>query len=275
MTTEWILIFLVIVLLILLVVEKNKYIHLNDQEPLAEIEGRLQKVEQQYVEVSRGAPKGQTKNPTAKQSVRPKYGSFSPGVVDISNQGSRLMNNGDYEGALERYYKAKELSKSDPFILKAIGQVYFLKKDYKKAIDTYCEAAMILTMGVDLASLSSESGDMALISQNLKELKKLRMFIKDIAIDIGYAKEAIRGADPDPYSYLGPMVDSQQALRVYMQKLDPRGYYGDVTISKETLKHEDYLTKSSGCGDLMDVSFRHNAFPALHQLAEEESARYE
>lgn len=64
-------------------------------------------------------------------------------VAAYLGRGQLLLNMADYTGAISDFLRAEALAPGDPEIQAALGELYFTRKDYRRAI-TYCDNALEL-----------------------------------------------------------------------------------------------------------------------------------
>lgn len=155
-------------------------------------------------------------------------------IKELVSLGKEAIFRGQYEKAYEYYNKSLEYDSDHYYVRNALGEIYFVRKDFLSAADNFWLAAVdqASRINIDLIN-NNDIKDFKIAKKREKEV----LLAQDIILD--YAKKS--GLSLFANQYEDPLKkNAQQALiNLFRQKIDPCGYLGYTDASPDVIARID------------------------------------
>lgn len=163
--------------------------------------------------------------------------------------GKEYIIRGQYEKAYSSYNKALEHNPDHYLIRNALGEVYFIKKEFISAADNFWLAALDHSSCLDFQLMTNDKivdpTQLKIKNQTIYKAKKIAL---DYAGKTGLALFADQYEDP-------LKKNTQQALiNLYRREIDPCGYQGFVDAEPDKIIRVEKNIQMIGYRFLMKMS---------------------
>lgn len=148
---------------------------------------------------------------------------LSSDIKELVSLGKESIFRGQYEKAYDYYNKSLEYNSDHYYIRNALGEIYFVRKDFLSAADNFWLAAVDQASRINIDLINNHDiKDFKIAKKREREVH----LAQDIILD--YAKKS--GLSLFANQYEDPLKkNAQQALiNLFRQKIDPCGYQGHI-----------------------------------------------
>lgn len=145
--------------------------------------------------------------------------------------GNEYIIRGQYEKALDIYITALEHNSDHYLIRNALGEIYFIQKEFIVAADNFWLAALDESKQIDFKLIHNNK-----IKQFTQLQRKKQEIIHAKKIILNYTRKTGISLFADQYENPLKKNIQQAIINLYRQKIDPCGYKAYTEADPQTLK---------------------------------------